>query len=286
MRRPSRLKRTALVLLLLAASGGVVSSWIAGTVLTAPARTTIANPPDDFAVESIVYGQVHGWFSPVTGASSCALLMHGIRSNRSAMIDRARFLRNQGYSVFLIDLQAHGESPGSEITFGFREAQSASDALKFLRIIQGCEKVVSLGYSLGGAASLLGRKPLEVDAFILEAVYPSIQSAVYHRLEMRMGPVANLLAPLLYLQIPLRLDIPLASLQPIHAVQQIKAPVLIIAGMKDQHTPLAESRRLYEAVAAPKQFWAVEGAVHTDFYRYAPTHYRQKVGDFLSTHLE
>ena len=65
------------------------------------------------------------------------------------------------------------------------------------------QKVVSIGSSLGGAASLLGEKPIEVNAYILETVYPSIEAAVQNRSNMRAGKIGEYFAPLLYKKTPI-----------------------------------------------------------------------------------
>ncbi len=41
------------------------------------------------------------------------LLLHGVRADRREMLNRARFLKEEGYSVLLIDLPSHGESDGA-----------------------------------------------------------------------------------------------------------------------------------------------------------------------------
>ena len=85
-----------------------------------------------------------------------------------------------------------------------------------------------------------------------------------------------------YYQIPLRMDIPLSALQPVDAIKNIKAPVLVIAGSHDLHTTLSESKQLYRSAPAPKEFWQVDGAGHTDFYRFAPEQYKKVITTFLS----
>ena len=81
-------------------------------------------------------------------------------------------------SVLLFDFRAHGESTGDRITFGALESVDARAALDFLRTELPAERIGAIGVSLGGAAALLGREPLPVDALVLEAVYPAIDVAI------------------------------------------------------------------------------------------------------------
>ena len=172
---------------------GFASVWMTGGKLSSPALVQVGAPPSEHIVENVVFEDVHGWYFPAKGQKACILLMHGVRSNRREMLGRAIFLKEEGYSSFVIDLQGHGETPGKEITFGYRESESARSALKHLKTNQSCRKVVAIGSSLGGASSLLGYKPIEVDGYILEAVYSSIEAAIENRLEMHLGFAGKML---------------------------------------------------------------------------------------------
>jgi alpha-beta hydrolase superfamily lysophospholipase len=58
-------------------------------------------------------------------------MAHAVRADRRSMLGRAEFLHRAGYSVLLFDAQAHGESPGDRITFGYLEALDAAAAVSF-----------------------------------------------------------------------------------------------------------------------------------------------------------
>ncbi len=278
------LVRIAVTVLTIGLGITLAGAWYVAGELTKPANRVISPPPTDMKVESVTLNGVSGWFIQGPEKESCILLMHGIRSNKAAMLGRAKFLAEAGYSTLLIDLQAHGETPGDRITFGFRESASARQAVNYLRSEGGCDFIAAIGASLGGAASLLGETPLKVDAFILEAVYPTIEKAVYNRIQARLGPLAEILAPLLYLQIPWRLDIPLQALQPEIAIRNIQAPVLILTGTQDRHTTLEDSRNLYNNAPQPKRLLEIEGAKHVDLHSYATGQYESEVLAFLANY--
>ncbi|MCP4184183.1 MAG: alpha/beta hydrolase [Hyphomicrobiales bacterium] len=112
------------------------------------------------------------------------LLLHGIRSDRRSMIGRARLLFRAGYSVLLIDLQAHGESTGERITFGYLETESVVAAIKYARAKWPNERLAIIGTSLGGAAAVFAAKQQRADVYILEAVYSSLRDATENRLKL------------------------------------------------------------------------------------------------------
>ncbi|MBU2709212.1 alpha/beta hydrolase [Zooshikella marina] len=235
--------------------------------------------------DSVVYKGTHGSLLKAGTNEVCALLMHGVRSNRSSMVDRSLFLREHSITSLLIDLQAHGETPGDMITFGIRESQDATNGVEYLRQVEKCNKIVAIGQSLGGASALLGNGPINVDAFILESVYPTIEEAVENRIEIRLGKVGRLLAPLLYWQIPLRIDSTLSELRPIDVLPNVKVPVFIISGTNDKHTKPEEAKRMYEVVRVKKQLWLVDGASHEDIFAFDTVNYKNKVLSFIKDSL-
>jgi len=201
------------------------------------------------------------------------------------MVSRAKLLGKHGYSVLLIDLQAHGETPGRAITLGVRESADVRAARDWIRKSVPGRKIGVIGCSLGGASVLLGPQPAGFDAVVLEAVYPRVAAAIENRLRMRVGPLAPFVAPLLTLQFGPRLGVTARDLQPIRGIAAIGAPVLVVAGSLDAHTTIAESNELYRAAREPKRLWIVDGARHEDFFEYAPVEYESNVVGFLDEHL-
>jgi fermentation-respiration switch protein FrsA (DUF1100 family) len=211
--------------------------------------------------------------------------MHGVRANRLSMLDRARFLSHADYSILLFDFQAHGESTGEHITFGYLESMDAQAAVSFLRSNAPDEKIGVIGVSLGGAAALLASPPLDVNAMVLEMVYPTINQAISNRLTMRLGGWASSLTPLLSWQFKPRLRIDTEVLRPIDHIGKINSPKLLIVGAEDQHTTLDESSRMFEAASEPKELWVVNGAKHVDLYTLGKKEYEQHVLGFFGKYL-
>jgi uncharacterized protein len=273
-----------------AAAAGVGAVWFVGSALSAPAMRSVGPPPPALHAQPCTFpsasgSTIHGWISPGLPGHGVVVLAHSVRSTRLEMVPRARFLHDAGYSVLLFDAQAHGESPGDHITFGWLEARDARAAVDFVNTRFPGEAVAYLGVSQGGAAALLGNSPLRVQALVLEAVYPSLYEAVVNRISIRLGPLGPLLAPLLLLQVRPRLGAPPELIAPILNIGDVRAPVLLMAGDRDRHTRLEESQRLFEAAPEPKTLWVIEGAAHQDFYRFAPAEYERRVLEFLAQTL-
>lgn len=294
---PRRLWLGLLVLALLGGAGLCAAVLAVGLKLSAPAMRPIGPPPADLpgaeAVEfpSLSGSALRGWWVPGTRPDGGAvLLLHGVWEDRRRMVPRARVLHAEGFAVLLLDLQAHGESPGSRITFGRREAEGVAAALGFARSRAPGERVGVIGVSLGGAATLVGPEPLAADAIVLESVYPTIDAALQNRLRAGLGPAAGpvlapLLAPLFKWLLPPVLGVRPEELRPIDRIGAARAPLLIASGTQDDRTTLAEARALFDRAPEPKAFWAAEGAAHVDLEHFAPAEYWRRVGPFLAANL-
>jgi uncharacterized protein len=269
----------------------LATAWILGEFLTHPVRHAIGSIPTDLQsrnTQSIVFTSnsgrpVKGWFIPGKPGRGAIVLFHPVRGDRRSLLNRARLLSEDGYSVLLFDFQAHGESPGDLISFGYFERLDAQAAVKWLRAKLPGEKIGGLGVSLGGAAALLA--DLDLDAWVLEMVYPSIDQAIGNRLGRVLGPIGWGLRPLLTVQCRLRFGVDAEVLRPIDHIHRITSPKLLIAGSLDQHTPLVEAQSLFDAAVEPKEFWIRSGAKHVDLYEVDRASYRQRVLAFFDRSL-
>ncbi len=267
---------------------GASASWVLGSQLVRPVNHPVPLPagfPAQMVSLPAPGHAIAGWWVNHGSNSPVVLLLHSIRADRSSMLSRAKLLLDHGFSVLLIDLQGHGETPGAAITLGMRESADVRTALEWLKSTAAPSRRIGvIGCSLGGAAVLLGPRPSGFDAVVLEAVYPRIAGAIEDRIRIRLGPLAPVLTPFLLVQLQPRWHISRHDLEPIRSVAHLGSPVLVVAGSRDQHTTLAESEELFRAAVQPKRLWVVNGARHQDFLAFDPTGYGSKSLDsFLNT---
>jgi fermentation-respiration switch protein FrsA (DUF1100 family) len=261
-----------------------------GSALSAPRNITIGMLPPVLKGHNVKFksktgSMLAGWFIPGKPKQGGILLMHGVRSNRTEMIQRAKFLNQSGYSILLFDFQAHGESRGDSITFGYLESQDAEAAYEFFLNKLKTKSIGIIGVSLGGAAALLGNTANQANAVIIEAVYPTFKDAVRNRMKMRLGDIGGILSPLLIWQIEPRLGFNPEFLRPVDRLANLNKPLLMIAGTNDQHTTLSQSKNMYNVASQPKTLWQLEGAKHQNFHRFSPLEYEQRVLNFFNQYL-
>jgi fermentation-respiration switch protein FrsA (DUF1100 family) len=277
----------AFLLVLLVATLAYVSSWFAAGALTAPARTRLGAPPANLGAEPVNFASTSGsllagWFVP---GSECraVVLMHPKDGNRAAMLGRAKFLAQAGYSVLLFDFHAHGESTGESITFGWLESRDALTAIEWMRARLPRAAIGAIGRSLGGVAIVQSRA--RADAVVLEAVYPTLEEAIANRVRLRLGPLTPLATAGLLWQFESRFGFAPHLLQPITQIDKIDAPLLVIGGSDDLYTTAEETRRLFARAREPKQLWLVQGAAHEDFHRHSPQEYEMRILEFFARTL-
>ena len=286
--RRRRIRRLLIGGFVLASAVLFVAAWIVGTEATRSANRPIGLPPAELAAKELSIAsesgsQIAAWFSRQENARATIILLHPIRGSRKSMVERALLLRQHGYSTLLIDLQAHGESPGEHITMGHLERLDVQAAVRFLRDESPEQKIGVIGWSLGGASALLA--DLNVDAMILESVFPTFRRAVHNRVQMRLGFLHYAIAPLLWLQFRPRLGISVSQLRPLDHIASLQCPVLIAAGDVDQRCTVEESRELFEHAKEPKHWLLFEGARHEDLFRFDQETYSKSVLQFLDESL-
>jgi len=274
----------------LALAGLAGAACVIGERLTGPSNAPVGAPPPELHAESVALPsatepRIRGWFVAGAAGRGAVLLLHGVRSDRRQMLGRALALARAGHSVLLVDLPAHGESPGTRISFGHHEAEGVRISMRFLAQRLPAERRAVIGASLGAAAFVLAGVTPAPDAVVIEAMYPDIETAVRNRLRLHLGDAGDAIAPLLLALLPHQLGIGADRLRPIDSLAAIRAPLLIASGSRDRHTTEADTRRLFAAAQAPKSLWLAAGAGHVDLYRHDPAAYEAAVFPFLARHL-
>lgn len=262
----------------------------AGEILSNPATHDVGDAPADLGARSVAIASVGaktvaGWEVPGRPGLGAVLLLHGIRADRRDMVERARWLKRNGFAVLLIDLPAHGETAGERITFGVEESVAVRAALARMRSDFRGERIGVIGESLGAASLVLAQPEPPPDAVVLESMFPTIEEAVADRLALHLGPWARSMAPLLLWQLPARLGVRPEQIHPIESLALLHAPVLVAGGSRDRNTRREETERIFAAANPPKELWIVEGAQHQDLYAFDRAAYEAKVLPFLQRYL-
>ena len=224
-----------------------------GSLLYFPSREILETPAalgleyDDVEFDTSDGERLHGWWVEARGERrGHILLCHGNAGNIGDRVVHADLLAAAGFDVLLFDPRGYGRSSGSPDEEGtYTDARAALDVLRAQPGVDP-SRILYLGESLGGAVAVelaQGRPP---SALVLLSAFTSVREAArvhYPLLPARVIPDAY---------------------PSLRRIREVKAPLLVLHGDRDDVVPLAHGRALFEAAPGPKKMHVVEGAGHND----------------------
>ena len=133
--------------------------------------------------------KLEGWQRQISNSKGTVALFHGHGGNKTDVLPEANEFTRMGYSVFLLDFRAHGNSEGHTCTIGFNEAEDVKLTYDLLRK-NGEKNVVLWGTSLGAATIMrtISEYNIKPEKIILELPFGSLEEAVKARLRMMHLP--------------------------------------------------------------------------------------------------
>lgn len=190
------------------------------------------------------------------------LFFHGNAGDLSRWGILAEYFVEKQYDVLVMDYRTYGKSTGklSEAAL-YNDAQYCYDYLKTMYIE---DEIIVYGRSLGsGLATNIASKK-NPKQLILETPYYSVLDVAQYRFPM--FPVKQLL------------KYKLLSYQ---FIKDVKCPILILHGTKDQVVPYQSAKKLYEASPKLKTtFVTIEGGTHGDLSTFEI--YHQHIDEILN----
>jgi fermentation-respiration switch protein FrsA (DUF1100 family) len=224
------------------------------SLLYFPLRSFYATPNDlglrheDVSFEADDGTRLHGWWIPASRRPAAAhvILCHGNAGNIGDRVLHAKYLTEAGLDILLFDYRGYGRSEGKPDEAGtYRDARAALGALIRQRNVDAA-RVIYLGESIGGAVALalaLHEPPM---GLVLQSAFTSVRDM--GRLHYPLIPSA--LVPDAY--------------PSLRRIAELRAPVLVLHGDRDDIVPVAHGRALFEAAPEPKRLQIVRGAGHND----------------------
>ena len=210
---------------------------------------------DDVAFHAEDGVKLHGWFiygkkRPLDKDTYTLLWFHGNAGNIGHRLENISMLYDRiPVNIFIFDYRQFGKSEGKISEKGtYLDAKAALAYLHSRKDID-IDKIIFYGRSLGSAVAIDLALKEECRSLILETPFTSIKE------------MAKLLHPILPLHYVIR-----TKYDSITKIKDVKVPVLIIHGDKDDYVPIEQGRKLYEAVNGPKEFYTVPGGNHNDIY--------------------
>ena len=217
------------------------------------------------------------WFVPAgdgdpaaTEPGSAVLVCNGNAGSRMHRLPLAQALAELGHRVLLFDYRGYAGNPGSPSEEGLRtDARAAARALADRPDVDPA-RIAYFGESLGAAVCGGLATELPPAALILRSPFPSVAAVGRHHY-----PYLPVVEPLIWDRWPLERQL----------AEQLRAPLLVLVGERDEIVPTELSRRVHEAAAEPKRMAVIPAAHHNDESLLAGEELIAEAQAFLDEHL-
>lgn len=227
------------------------------------------------------------WFLRQSGSPQVIVISPGHKGRRQSVLGIAISLWRKGFNVVAYSYRGMPGSDRAPITMGVRETLELQAAIDFARRSVKDARVGLLGYSMGAAVSLVGAagEP-SVEALVLDSPFSDLRQllcdAIRNMALLPGSPFVSVVSALLRLRTGARL----ADCSPISVLSALEPrPLFFIHGGADRITPVAHSRRLYDAYRGPREIWIGQGVQHCGVYFADRGLYVERVAGFFARHL-
>ena len=267
-------KRLALLLLLVVVGAALrVTGLLDRFFIFFPEPTLVATPGDlGLEFEDVTFSaadgvELHGWFVPGPGRATL-VWFHGNAGNISHRVNNLLELhRRLGINVLIFDYRGYGRSHGAISEKGaYLDAEAALEYLRSRTDVDP-DRLVLFGRSLGCAVAVEMATRHLVHAVILESPFGSIRSMA--RRHYPFLP-SSLILPLLR-----------SRFDSLAKIKDVRSPVLVLHGDRDDIVPIDVGRELFEAANEPKRFYTIAGAGHNDTYLVGGARYFDELERFI-----
>ncbi len=187
------------------------------------------------------------WYKPAAKADGVTVVFfHGNGGHIGHRAARTRAFTEAGHGLLLVSYRGYGGNPGKPTEAGlFADSRAAYDFL----VDEGVPpvRIAVIGESLGSGPAVYLAAERQVGALLLEAPFTSA------------GDVGQRAYP--FLPVKLLIRDPFDSLS---RIADVRVPLLIVHGERDEVVPVELGRRLFEAANEPKRGIFLPGAHHND----------------------
>ena len=213
--------------------------------------------------------RLHGWFIPHRDARATLVWFHGNAGNISHRVENIKLLHDRvKINIFIFDYRGYGRSAGSISEEGaYRDGAAALDFVRQQLAVEA-KSLIIFGRSLGAAVAVEMALQFACRGLILETPFTSIRD---------MAKTVFPVLPIgLFLQT--RFDV-------LEKIAQVKVPLLVLHGDRDDLVPYEHGQRVFAAARAPKEFYTIIGAKHNDTYLVGGEAYFERLRSFVETVL-
>ena len=227
---------------------------------------------------------LEAWLIDAATPQGTVALFHGYASQKSDLLPVAEAFHALGYRTLLIDFPGSGGSEGNSTTIGYQEAEDVRAVYEYIYTLFPGEKLILYGFSMGAVAMMRAVSAYDIapDALIIGCPFTTLHETVQHRFRM-LGVPPIPMATLLTFWGGVQHGYWAFDHNPVEYAQQIRIPTLLMYGQQDQRVTLAETKRIYQALAGSKWLEVFEQADHELYVCNDPPRWKQTVTLFMQS---
>ena len=190
------------------------------------------------------------WYLPPREGRPVIAYFHGNGGNIGYRAERLRLFAGDDYGVLFLEYRGYGSNPGSPNEAGLvLDGKAALDFLEHQGV--AARRRVLYGESLGSGVAVQLAVGREIGALVLEAPYTSVAAVAQDHYPF--VPAAMLMRD--------RFD-------SLSRIGQVRAPILVMQGGKDDVVPPRLGQELFAAAPEPKEGWFPAEAGHNDLRQF------------------
>jgi uncharacterized protein len=230
-------------------------------------------------------GSMPAWLIP-RKSDTWAIVVHGINGDPEAGLRMAPTLHRAGMPTLLTTYREDRGAPSSPDGLhhmGQTEWRDLQAAVRYA-LSRGAERVVLIGYSMGGSivAQFMQNSELapRVAGLILDAPALDWRETIKFN-ATEMGSPAFLTLPVEW-AIGARIDVDWKELDAIQHPEAFQLPILLFHGTEDDVVPISISNEFAEELPRHVTYYRVPHAGHTEAWNVNPRLYERRLAEFLS----
>jgi len=228
-----------------------------------------------------------GWLFSHPDEQRVIVACSGFNGSKDQLVGIGTWLWRRGFNVLLFDYRGQGQSDPAMTTLGHAEVGDWRAAVDFVCDRFPGARVGALGFSMGGATTILGAAVDErVRAVAVDGPFAELKTTVGNIFRAKTHLPTFPFMDVAEWLVQWRAGYRLGAVVPLQAVSQISPrPLLIVGGTADTTCYFSEQEKLYAAAGQPKALWRLEGVEHCGGYFADREQYVERMTSFFSEGL-
>ncbi|MGB5982768.1 MAG: alpha/beta fold hydrolase [Nonlabens sp.] len=246
-------------------------------------------------IEGFTYETIHGYGhtdlsvmtygKKIDSVKGAVILLHGIRAGKEHFSEKMKWLYENGFRAYAMDLRAHGSSDGKFTTFGVKERHDVSALVDYVDK-SGFENIGIWGQSLGAAVAMQSMGiDKRIDYGIIESTFTDFRTITHDYTHFHLGTNFKPLTNYLIDRSGKMADFEPENASPFESAAQINQPILMVHGNEDQRIDISYGRENFSNLASEqKNFIEIDGANHLNVWKIGGEPYLNQVLKFMNDH--